>query len=85
MVAMETAGFPECCSVGSGEAVGAEAYSAPGRQARPFQTSDLPGVGVWLTVYPASSQLSTLIWGPHPEGSASPGASRAPKYKGFLV
>lgn len=36
MVAMETAGFPECCSVGSGEAVGAEAYSAPGRQALPL-------------------------------------------------
>lgn len=36
MVAMETAGFSECCSVGSGEAVPAAAYPALGLQAQPL-------------------------------------------------
>lgn len=36
MVAMETADFPECCSVWEWRDLVAEAYWAPGLQALPF-------------------------------------------------
>lgn len=54
----------------------------------PFRAGDRPGVGVWLTVYPAPSQPSILILGLPPDtGASSPHPvphPPPPKYKGFV-